>query len=321
MKKIKNYTEFLIEGKGISNIIKSYSTFIYDEYLDQKSNIQLDLDYEQLPLMDLRMMFKKSDRYYGLFNPNRSIIKDNKLYDIEIYIEYIDINNKSEIIGIITHELTHIMEFYQIMIKNNKDNIKIRPHHIDIKIAYKKLGIPQSNVYYEFVYLLYLSLDTEINARTSQVYNFLMNINSTDYDFLLNELTKNNIYNYSNILSNFNYNSFINKCINKLGLESLLIITNKLTENLSEIKNNKNKVFFTFLREVKTKQDLINYYKSFNDYFIIKSSKQKEKYECLIKEVIKDKTNPDPYKESFNEESRKFEKELVKNMEKFYGKI
>ena len=45
MKNIKKYIEFLIEGKGISNIIKVYSTFIYDEYLYQKSNIQLDLDY------------------------------------------------------------------------------------------------------------------------------------------------------------------------------------------------------------------------------------------------------------------------------------
>ena len=318
MKNIKKYIEFLSEGKGISNIIKVYSTFIYDKYLDQKSNIQLDLDYEQLPLMDLRIIFKKTNRNYGVFIPINSKLLNNKLYDIEIYIEYIDINNKSEIIGIITHELTHIMEFYQIMIKNNKDNIKIRPHHIDIKIAYKKLGIPQSNVYYEFVYLLYLSLDTEINARTSQVYNFLMNINSTDYDFLLNELTKNNIYNYSNILSNFNYNSFINKCINKLGLESLLIITNKLTENLSEIKNNKNKVFFTFLREVKIKQDLINYYKGFNDYFLIKVNKQKDKYKSIIKEVIKDISDPNTYKESFVNDFKEYKKSLGSNFSKFF---
>jgi hypothetical protein len=210
------------------------------------------------------------------------------------------------------------MEFYQIMIKNNKDLIKIRPHHIDIKIAYKKLGIPQSNVYYEFVNLLYLSLDTEINARTSQVYDYLKSFNSTDYDFLLNELTKNNIYNYSNILSNFNYNSFIDKCINKLGLESLLIITNKLTENLSEIKNNKNKIFFTFLKEVKTKQDLINYYKGFNDYFLIKVNKQKDKYKSIIKEVIKDISDPNTYKESFVNDFKEYKKSLGSNFSKFF---
>ena len=318
MKNIKKYIEFLSEGKGISNIIKVYSTFIYDKYLDQKSNIQLDLDYEQLPLMDLRMMFKKSDRYYGLFNPNRSIIKDNKLYDIEIYIEYIDINNKSEIIGLIIHELTHIMEFYQIMIKNNKDHINIRHHHIDIKIAYKKLGIPQSNVYYEFVNLLYLSLDTEINARTSQVYDYLKSFNSTDYDFLLDKLFKNKVYIYSNTLSNFNYNSFIDNCINRLGLESLLFVTNKLTENLSEIKNNKNKVFFTFLREVKIKQDLINYYKGFNDYFLIKVNKQKDKYKSIIKEVIKDISDPNTYKESFVNDFKEYKKSLGSNFSKFF---
>ena len=318
MKNIKKYIEFLSEGKGISNIIKVYSTFIYDKYLDQKSNIQLDLDYEQLPLMDLRIIFKKTNRNYGVFIPINSKLLNNKLYDIEIYIEYIDINNKSEIIGLIIHELTHIMEFYQIMIKNNKDLINIRPHHIDIKIAYKKLGIPQSNVYYEFVNLLYLSLDTEINARTSQVYDYLKSFNSTDYDFLLDKLFKNKVYIYSNTLSNFDYNSFIDNCINRLGLESLLIITNKLTENLSEIKNNKNKVFFTFLREVKIKQDLINYYKGFNDYFLIKVNKQKDKYKSIIKEVIKDISDPNTYKESFVNDFKEYKKSLGSNFSKFF---
>ena len=318
MKNIKKYIEFLSEGKGISNIIKVYSTFIYDKYLDQKSNIQLDLDYEQLPLMDLRIIFKKTNRNYGVFIPINSKLLNNKLYDIEIYIEYIDINNKSEIIGLIIHELTHIMEFYQIMIKNNKDHINIRHHHIDIKIAYKKLGIPQSNVYYEFVNLLYLSLDTEINARTSQVYDYLKSFNSTDYDFLLDKLFKNKVYIYSNTLSNFDYNSFIDNCINRLGLESLLIITNKLTENLSEIKNNKNKVFFTFLREVKIKQDLINYYKGFNDYFLIKVNKQKDKYKSIIKEVIKDISDPNTYKESFVNDFKEYKKSLGSNFSKFF---
>ena len=318
MKNIKKYIEFLSEGKGISNIIKVYSTFIYDKYLDQKSNIQLDLDYEQLPLMDLRIIFKKTNRNYGVFIPINSKLLNNKLYDIEIYIEYIDINNKSEIIGLIIHELTHIMEFYQIMIKNNKDHINIRHHHIDIKIAYKKLGIPQSNVYYEFVNLLYLSLDTEINARTSQVYDYLKSFNSIDYDFLLDKLFKNKVYIYSNTLSNFDYNSFIDNCINRLGLESLLIITNKLTENLSEIKNNKNKVFFTFLREVKIKQDLINYYKGFNDYFLIKVNKQKDKYKSIIKEVIKDISDPNTYKESFVNDFKEYKKSLGSNFSKFF---
>ena len=42
----------LFEGRGISDIIKQYSGIIYDYFLEGNSQLLLDFDYIQLPLID-----------------------------------------------------------------------------------------------------------------------------------------------------------------------------------------------------------------------------------------------------------------------------
>ena len=52
------------EGRGISNIIKEYTELIFSYYNGEDNKIQLDLDYIDLPLMDLRIVFTISDELH-----------------------------------------------------------------------------------------------------------------------------------------------------------------------------------------------------------------------------------------------------------------
>lgn len=51
------FNKFIFEGRGISDIIKTYASFIYSLFEEEKYKNRLDLDYEPLPLLDFRVDF------------------------------------------------------------------------------------------------------------------------------------------------------------------------------------------------------------------------------------------------------------------------
>lgn len=295
---MKNFQKYINEGRGISDIIKEYSDFIYSLFKDGELKIQLDLDYNQLPLNDLRIEFNYSTKYYGKTDPTYSQLINNKLHDVNIYIN-IDKNNinSSKIKGLIAHELTHIKEFYEIQKKMELTKIKIIPTHLNIKLAYNSLDIDRESKYYYFIYLLYLSLDTEMNARIAQVYHYLYDFKITDKNILLNKLKEHKNWEYLEMLNNFNHIDFIKNNISEIGLESLIKITNDLVEKFKNKNLNKNTKLLNFITEITNEEELYDFYKNFSDYFKQKSSKHISKFKYLIDEVVEDLKGNRPYNE------------------------
>ena len=98
---------------------------------------------------------------------------NNKLKNIDIKLKIDKYNiNKEKILGIISHELTHIKEYYEVQKKNNKLEIKIHPVHISVKDINEKY-IKTLTTFDTLYKLIYLSLDDEMNARISQIYHYL----------------------------------------------------------------------------------------------------------------------------------------------------
>jgi hypothetical protein len=294
MKKINK----IFEGRGISDIIKQYSNIIYDSFLDGNYKIQLDFDYDILPLMDLRIILKKSNTNHGVYILDYSKIIDKKLYDVTIEIEYND-DLKSHIIGLITHELNHINEYYNIQIKMLNTQIKISPVWIDIQFCYKELNINENDPYYLFVYLLYLSLDAEMNARISQVYDYLLSFNIKDEKILFDKLKEHKNLEYVQMLNEFDYKEFIKTNIDNINENGLIVVTNTLIEKFKNKElNTKTKLLKFINKNVNNTIELYDFYEKFSEYFKIKTVKHIEKFKYIIKEVIEDLNGNRPYHES-----------------------
>lgn len=295
----------LYEGRGISDIIKEYSKIIYDDFIEYgMNNLQYDFDYESLPLLDLRIVLDKSDINHAEYDLDKSNIIDKKLYNITIYIKYIF---TKDVRGLLIHELNHIKEYYSF--KSNSLKIKIKPSYVNIRNSYNKLGILEGHSYYLFIYLLYLSLDTEMNARISQVYDYLFDFGIKDEQILFNKLKEHKNWEYVEMLNDFDYKKFVDNNIDKIGESGLINITNDLINNFKDKDLNKNTKLLYFIdKNVENYNDLIDFYQHFSTYFKEKTKKHIEHFQYMIKEVVEDLNGNRPYNED-----RRWMKKMMMN--------
>jgi len=296
---LKTFKSFL-EGRGISDEIKEYSDFITSLFENKNDKFQLDLDYGNFPLIDLRIEYILTDRYHSVCDPSFSSIKKNKLHDILITIE-IDKNNVDliKIKGILSHELTHIKEFFEIQKNIEKTGVDIKPHYIKIRNIYSNLKIDKDKSYYKFIYLLYLSLDTEMNARISQVYHYLYELNINDEDDLFEKLKEHQNWKYMEMLNNFNVDNFIEDNISEINLEGLIKITNDLVKKFKQFNLNKHSKLLSFIKDVSNLDDVKSLYDDFASYFNKKSEKHIKKFRFIVKEVIEDLNGNRPFNEDY----------------------
>ena len=258
----------------------------------------LDFDYEPLPLIDLRIVFTETKILHGDYELNNSFFENEKLHNIQIEINY-NKKDKDIIVGLISHELNHINEYYKIHLKMLRTNVKIKPTWIDIQLAFKDLNISKEHNYYSFIYLLYLSLDTEMNARISQVYDYLLSFNILDESILFDKLKKHKNWAFVELLRNFDYKKFVDINLNNIGLSGLLTITNDLIFKFKNKDLNKRTKLLKFISDdVHNVQELYSFYENFSEYFSIKTIKHIEHFKYLIKEVIEDLNQNRPYNES-----------------------
>lgn len=299
--KIKKYENFIFEGRGISDVIKEYSEIIYDQFDNKEEYFLIDLEYVPLPLTNLRINFKFSNKYEGSYNPVYSFFNDDTLNGIHINI-IIDKNDidKLKTIGLIAHELTHVKEYYEVQKRIKTFEVKIKPTWIDIKQAYQELNIQEDETFYKFIYLIYLSLDTEMNARVSQIYHYLYNFKIKDKDTLFKKAKEHKNWEFLKLLENFNVDSFIQEMIQEVELIGFLKLTNELIDKFKEKEVNKNTKSLIFInRYVSNIEDLIEFYTNWKDYFNMKVEKHIEKFKTIIIEIIEDLNGNRPYNELY----------------------
>ena len=180
------------------------------------------------------------------------------------------------------------------------EGITIRPTHIDIKSSYKSLNIQEDNIYHYFIYLLYLSLDTEMNARISQVYQYLYEFQISNKDMLLDKLKLHKNWEYLMMLSGFNSIEFVGDCIKKLEFGGLLKITNSLIDSFIDKELNKNTKLLSFINgNLNSESDIYLFYEKFSEYFKKKATIHLEKFKYLIDEVVEDIKGNRPYNELY----------------------
>ena len=139
--------------------------------------------------------------------------------------------------------------------------------------------------------LIYLSLDTEYNARIAQLFIFLRNLNSDDKDFMYINLINSDTYEKYNHLETFNSINFLNHIINMIGVEATIFEINKLNKQLIDDGVNKLKSY-RFIKIV-NESELKLYLFSWEKVFKQKNKKHLLKMKSMIDEVIKDRKHGD----------------------------
>jgi hypothetical protein len=288
---ITEFDNFILE-KCISDVIIKYTDIIYYEILEHIKNkinddLIFNLDNANLPLMNLFIDYKLTNKNYGLFDTTNIFIKDNILYNVRIDLQIDNNFNTIKIKEIITHELNHILEYYKIKSKNLllKIDIERNPNYISVRKSINSVNFNENELNY-FKYLIYLSLDTEYNARIAQLFQYLSAFNTKDKNELLQKLDDSETFKVYNYLSTFNPNKIINDLYNKIGKEATINELNKL--NTEFLNNGLCKLNGYKFIKIINETNILEYLNKWEKLFKIKNTKHKEKMNAVIDKIIKE---------------------------------
>ncbi len=238
------------EGRGIPNILKEIINDVYDKVLYQIENpsslISLDYNYDKFNIKNLYISTNNEKRKEIYAVSKFSIFGGEYLKSPSIYI-YLDVNNfnKLDLKRVILHELLHIYEIFNRIKNKTKKDIQWGLNNSLLKLRDKYTNSDIS----DFIYMIYLSLDHEINARVAETYIILMDQNTDNRANLLKELKNTSAWKYKEYLSDYNIDVDISEFLNDLSNEML----KKYDNNFKIFKKNDTKYWIKLFKK-KSKQ-------------------------------------------------------------------
>jgi len=276
------YYEYLNEGKGISNFIKILSTTIVGSIFKDNKVFDVEIDIPELDLIKKLSIeiVNISKNYQASFTVKKNSKKDilNNLL-IKIDLPLIENVDHYYLIEIITHELTHLYEFYNI-VKNNK---KLPLYNNIKKSLIQTINQDTFDIFSYFRNIVYLTLDNELNARVAQTYQLLKFKKIKDKNQLFNILKTTHIWKKYKEIENFNSKSYTSDLLEILGIDLTCILINEFNTELKA-----NFINFSFITKVNTEKEIFTYFNSWNKRFKYKLKKHILKLNKVIDEVIND---------------------------------
>tara|TARA_R110000824_G_scaffold187242_1_gene368497 strand:- start:36 stop:1136 length:1101 start_codon:yes stop_codon:yes gene_type:complete len=126
-------------------------------------------------------------------------------YDNGSFVELYDSDIKPYVESVLFHELTHVYEFYKRILSNSaKPDFE---QVANLSQMLNKMGAVDD--WDELMFLIYLHLSFELNARVSEVYGLIRNKNITSKDEFVEFLKGSRAWSYAKRLNNFTVESFI----------------------------------------------------------------------------------------------------------------
>ena len=255
------YYEYLNEGKGISNFIKILSTTIVGSIFKDNKVFDVEIDIPELDLIKKLSIeiVNISKNYQASFTVKKNSKKDilNNLL-IKIDLPLIENVDHYYLIEIITHELTHLYEFYNI-VKNNK---KLPLYNNIKKSLIQTINQDTFDIFSYFRNIVYLTLDNELNARVAQTYQLLKFKKIKDKNQLFNILKTTHIWKKYKEIENFNSKSYTSDLLEILGIDLTCILINEFNTELKA-----NFINFSFITKVNTEKEIFTYFNSWNKRF------------------------------------------------------
>lgn len=274
----------LNEGKGISDELKNYSDFVYNNYLQNNKGFRTNIYINNLKISDLSIVFTKEN---SMIDFKFSHLFGDVLHYVIINIKIL---TEKQMKTDISHELTHLLRYYNTEL--NKESLLKEE---DIKIASKWKKIRTSFVnsidinknliksLNKFDNYIYLSLDDELNARIGELYTYLKNSNIKTKSEIDNYFKKSDVYEKLKFLQTFNMEEYV-KNIDDVYKDDLLQIFNDFIGTL-KLLDTKLPVSYKYIT---TKEQLLKFLKQFQSYIEPKILKHYSKCKGIMLELSKD---------------------------------
>jgi len=277
--------EIPIELKNIFSGIQDIIGYKNDSFV-VKIDLN-DLDFCDI-ILNINVKFTKlennkkySDKdiiYYSNININ-DLIKNEKDIELPIFISDIELNN-DKLFSVISHEVRHIYDVFTINEESDMNSF------IN-SLYYNVLKIDETDENFkEFLDFVYLSLEHELIARNTMIYENFINC-KCDKDVLLKLFENTYMYKSLLMLKNFN-------CNNILKSKNIIDKTNKFISYFGgdDCENEEDvKLFYIKWQEyfnIKSNEYLIEANKMLDDvYNVIKENKIQHNIKNVI-DILKD---------------------------------
>ena len=197
---LNKFSDFLLLESVINKDVKTLTEVIYNEFHSKEKEFEekgililenfLENNVKELIFFNDKIIFQDSDYPNSGFKCDK--VKNKIIFSLTLVIEcqknYTEFSLKESI----THELTHMIEYYHSKNEERQSNLK-RVEYDDWE-KYKKLREHQSKFknFKEYIdkitYLFYETLGFEMRSRAAQTYQYLKSLNTYNVDILTNEL-------------------------------------------------------------------------------------------------------------------------------------
>jgi len=190
---IYTYNDFLLL-EIYSDVNKQYTEDILNLYNNGHDFSTIDLNNIRLPLKNISIMFFKSNKKKSLVIKDKGFIKDKFLNNIILKF-YIPTNiSQIDIKQEISHEIGHIQEYYDKLLRKyenpNKDNKE--SNHIIINKILQDIR-DKNKDFFIFCDIIYNTTSDELNEKISSLYQYLKSFDIKDKDQLLLKYKSSNI--------------------------------------------------------------------------------------------------------------------------------
>lgn len=297
---IKNLSEYLTDIIRKDLRTKSFKPFnnynFKNEFLDL-NNLIIHLKINNSSIenysggIDLKTFKLCSSNYYTSQNIIYEYIQNCEMI---LNLNILNDLNKSKLKALLIHELTHILQ-----LKKEIDNKKTTNSYFQFENDYSlinktwilqknyfifktKYSVELSSKWKPFNYFLdvfYNSLDSELNAKISELWQYLDNFKTKDKDKLEFYLKQSQIYKNYIAVEEFTYEKLNNIFKNKNDfIEATDTFNDMLKLNYS--------FYNPTIQKILNNSDLELYFKKWNFYFKIKMKKHINKMNSLINSII-----------------------------------
>jgi hypothetical protein len=176
------------------------------EFID----IILDIEVDFTEILNGKSYQDKDIVYYSNINIG-DLIDEKSPIKLPIIIKDVNLNN-DKLYSVISHEIRHIYDFFTI---NDESDFMSFVNSLNYSLLKKG---ELDNDYKSFLDLVYLSLEHELIARNTMIYENFINCKCSKEE-LFSEFEKTYMFNSLKILGNFNYQNLINiKYIDNINL-------------------------------------------------------------------------------------------------------
>jgi len=216
--------------------------------------LQINVEYTKLE--NNKDYSEKDIIYYSNININ-DLLNNEKIIKLPIFITDVNLNI-DKLVSLISHEIRHIYDIYTINEESDMFSF--------IKSLYYSILIKdETNIYFtQFLNLIYLSLEHELIARNTMIYENFINCKCSKEE-LNKAFEKTFIYKSFEKLNNFNYDDLI-----------------KQTDII-----NKTNIFIDYFGGdlCNNETDIINFYKKWQIYFKEKSKEYNQESQKILNDI------------------------------------